>query len=32
MIVERLSIPEVVRVRPRRFGDARGYFSEVFNA
>ncbi|MBP0583503.1 dTDP-4-dehydrorhamnose 3,5-epimerase [Labrys sp. LIt4] len=25
-------MPEVVRVRPRRFGDARGYFSEVFNA
>lgn len=32
MIVERLAIPEVVRVRPRRFGDARGYFSEVFSA
>lgn len=32
MIIERLSISEVVRVRPRRFGDARGYFSEVFNA
>lgn len=32
MIVERLSIPGVVRVRPKRFGDDRGYFSEVFNA
>ncbi len=32
MIVERLSIPEVVRVRPKRFGDSRGYFSEVFSA
>ena len=30
MIVECLSIPEVVRIRPQRFGDARGYFSEVF--
>ncbi|MGN8120096.1 dTDP-4-dehydrorhamnose 3,5-epimerase family protein, partial [Labrys sp. 22185] len=32
MIVEFQSIPDVVRVRPRRFGDARGYFSEVFSA
>lgn len=31
MIVERLSIPDVMRLRPQRFGDARGYFSEVFS-
>ena len=32
MKVERLSIPDVILVTPPRFGDARGFFSEVFNA
>ncbi len=32
MEIERLAIPEVVRVSPPRFGDARGFFSETFNA
>ena len=32
MKVERLSIPEVILVTPPRFGDNRGFFSEVFNA
>lgn len=32
MIVEPLAIPEVMRLRPRRFGDSRGYFAEVFSA
>ncbi|WP_131114092.1 dTDP-4-dehydrorhamnose 3,5-epimerase [Lichenihabitans psoromatis] len=32
MIVEKLDIPDVVRIRPRRFGDPRGYFSETFSA
>ena len=31
MKVERLSIPEVILVTPPRFGDNRGFFSEVFN-
>jgi len=30
MKFERLSIPDVVRITPARFGDSRGYFSEVF--
>jgi len=30
MDFERLSIAEIVKITPRRFGDARGYFSEVF--
>ena len=30
MEFERLSLPEVVKVTPRRIGDARGYFSEIF--
>ncbi len=28
--IERLEIPAVVRVTPRRFGDNRGFFSETF--
>ncbi len=32
MNVEPLAIADVVLVRPRRFGDARGYFVETFNA
>ena len=32
MFVESLSIPEVLRIRPLRFGDSRGYFSEIFSA
>ena len=31
MKVERLSIPDVILVTPPRFGDHRGFFSEVFN-
>lgn len=31
MKVERLSIPDVIVVVPPRFGDDRGFFSEVFN-
>ena len=31
MKVERLAIPEVILVAPPRFGDERGFFSEVFN-
>jgi dTDP-4-dehydrorhamnose 3,5-epimerase len=30
MNFERLSIPEVAKIIPKRFGDNRGYFSEVF--
>jgi dTDP-4-dehydrorhamnose 3,5-epimerase len=29
---ERLDIPEIMLVTPRRFGDERGYFSETWNA
>ena len=32
MRVEKLSIPEVLLITPPRFGDDRGYFSEIFNA
>ena len=32
MKVERLRIPDVILVTPPRFGDNRGFFSEVFNA
>ncbi len=32
MKVERLAIPDVILVTPPRFGDARGFFSETFNA
>jgi dTDP-4-dehydrorhamnose 3,5-epimerase len=32
MNVERLAISEVLLVTPPRFGDARGFFSETFNA
>ena len=32
MKVERLGIPDVILVTPPRFGDARGFFSETFNA
>ena len=31
MIIERLAIPDVVLLKPRRYGDARGYFAELFN-
>ena len=31
MKVEALSIPEVLLITPPRFGDSRGFFSEVFN-
>lgn len=31
MKVERLSVPDVILVTPPRFGDSRGFFSEVFN-
>lgn len=30
-MIERLAIPEVWTYTPRRFGDARGWFSETFN-
>jgi len=29
--VERLAIPEVLLIEPKRFGDDRGFFSEVFS-
>ncbi len=32
MNIERLAIPEVLLITPPRFGDARGFFSETFNA
>ena len=32
MRVERLRVPDLILVTPPRFGDARGFFSEVFNA
>jgi dTDP-4-dehydrorhamnose 3,5-epimerase len=32
MRIERLEIPGVVTLTPKRFGDERGYFSEVFRA
>lgn len=32
MLVTKTEIPEVLLVEPRRFGDNRGFFSEVFNA
>ncbi len=31
MIVEQLAIPEVILLTPPRFGDSRGFFSEVFS-
>ena len=31
MKVEPLSIPDVILITPPRFGDSRGFFSEVFN-
>lgn len=31
MKVERLAVPDVILVTPPRFGDNRGFFSEVFN-
>ncbi len=30
MRIERLEIPDVIALTPKRFGDERGYFSEVF--
>jgi dTDP-4-dehydrorhamnose 3,5-epimerase len=32
MKVERLAIPEVLLLTPRKFGDERGFFSETYNA
>jgi len=32
MKVERLRVPDLILVTPPRFGDSRGFFSEVFNA
>ncbi len=32
MKIERLAIPEVLVITPPKFGDARGYFSETYNA
>ena len=32
MKIERLSIPDVLLLTPPRFADARGFFSETFNA
>jgi len=32
MKIERLRVPDLILVTPPRFGDARGFFSEVFNA
>ena len=32
MTIERLAIPDVVLIRPRRFTDPRGYFAETFSA
>jgi dTDP-4-dehydrorhamnose 3,5-epimerase len=32
MHVERLAIPDVLLITPRKHGDARGFFSEVFRA
>ena len=32
MKIERLTVPDLILVTPPRFGDARGFFSEVFNA
>ena len=32
MKIEELSIPGVVKLTPRRFGDDRGWFSETYNA
>ena len=31
MEIEALAIPDVKLIRPKRFGDARGFFSEVYN-
>lgn len=31
MHVERLSIPEILILKPKRFGDERGFFSETYN-
>ena len=31
MEIERLAIPEVVLITPKRFGDRRGFFSETYN-
>lgn len=32
MKIERLAIPDIVLITPPRYGDARGFFSETFNA
>ena len=31
MIIERLAIPEVMLLKPKKFGDSRGFFSETWN-
>lgn len=32
MLVEKLAIPDVKRITPKRFADSRGYFCETYNA
>ena len=32
MDIETLAIPDVKIVRPKKFGDARGFFSETYSA
>ncbi|ACB97060.1 dTDP-4-dehydrorhamnose 3,5-epimerase [Beijerinckia indica] len=32
LTVEKLAIPDVLLIRPKKFGDARGYFAETYNA
>ncbi|MDP9632012.1 UNVERIFIED_ORG: dTDP-4-dehydrorhamnose 3,5-epimerase [Ensifer adhaerens] len=32
MLFERLSIPDVLMIQPKKFGDSRGYFMETFRA
>jgi dTDP-4-dehydrorhamnose 3,5-epimerase len=32
MLVEKTTLPDVMLITPRRFGDARGWFMETFNA
>jgi dTDP-4-dehydrorhamnose 3,5-epimerase len=32
MLVEKTKLPDVMLITPRRFGDARGWFMETFNA
>lgn len=32
MLIESLAIPDVKVIKPKRFGDSRGFFSETYNA